>query len=164
MENNILKHLYCKLCKLQFGKKVVYDMHQSLVHKEDIKEEPSISDDPKIIMKDFFCELCKLQFNKKAVYDMHQSLVHNKTQEIKDSGDEDISEKEQDKTEDLLDSDENIISEKEQMEENVDEGYIATIHKGKKPFNCSIRDQTFSRKSIMSHHIAIVHGGKKSFK
>ena len=112
MENTILKDLFCGLCKLQFGNRVVYDMHQSLVHKkaEDIKEEPFISDEENIILRDLFCELCKLQFDKKVVYDMHQSLVHNKDQEIEeeplDSVDENLTEKEQHKTENLLDSEE----------------------------------------------------------
>ena len=41
MENIVLKDSFCELCKLQFGKKTVYDMHQSLVHEkaQDIKEE-----------------------------------------------------------------------------------------------------------------------------
>ena len=86
MENTILKDSFCGLCMLQFGKKAIYDMHQSLVHKkaQDIKEEPQISAGENIILRDLFCELCKLQFDSKVVYDMHQSLVHEKTLKIKE--------------------------------------------------------------------------------
>ena len=47
MENIILRDLFCELCALQFDKKVVYDMHQFLVHKkvQKIKEEPLHSDE-----------------------------------------------------------------------------------------------------------------------
>ena len=99
MENTILKDFFCGLCKLQFGNRVVYDMHQSLVHKkaQDIKEEPLISDEENIILRDLFCELCKLQFDKKVVYDMHQSVVHGKSLKIKeeqsDYADKNVSEK-----------------------------------------------------------------------
>ena len=34
--------LYCKKCSLQFDKKIIFDMHLNIVHKEkiNIKEEP----------------------------------------------------------------------------------------------------------------------------
>ena len=37
-----LPHSYCSRCSLQFGKKKIFDMHVSLVHKEKVetKEEP----------------------------------------------------------------------------------------------------------------------------
>ena len=33
--NVILKDLFCKQCKLQFNKKIVYDIHLNIVHKKD---------------------------------------------------------------------------------------------------------------------------------
>ena len=45
-----LRDLFCELCKLQFDKKVVYEMHQSVVHGKSlkIKEEQSDYADNKI--------------------------------------------------------------------------------------------------------------------
>ena len=56
MEKKIMKDLYCFLCSLQFDKKTIYDMHQSIIHnyvsrKEsfltEIKKEPEELDMPK---------------------------------------------------------------------------------------------------------------------
>ena len=33
------KRLYCEKCLLQFDKKIVYDIHQSFVHKVEIEEK-----------------------------------------------------------------------------------------------------------------------------
>jgi hypothetical protein len=40
MERNGARELFCELCKLQFDKKIVYDIHLKIVHKKDrIKSE-----------------------------------------------------------------------------------------------------------------------------
>ena len=30
-----MEHLYCELCKLQFNKRLVFDLHLSIVHKDN---------------------------------------------------------------------------------------------------------------------------------
>ena len=40
MAPNVNKDFFCEQCKLQFDKKIVYDIHLKIVHKEDrIKSE-----------------------------------------------------------------------------------------------------------------------------
>ena len=40
MASNVIKKFFCELCKLQFDKDIVYDIHLKIVHKEDrIKSE-----------------------------------------------------------------------------------------------------------------------------
>ena len=43
MEAIILRNMFCKECSLQFNKKVVYDLHLTLVHGKMtyIKQEPT---------------------------------------------------------------------------------------------------------------------------
>ena len=49
MEKKIIKDLYCYQCSLQFDKKIIYDMHLSIMHnyksranyfETEIKQEP----------------------------------------------------------------------------------------------------------------------------
>ena len=53
--NVILKDLFCKQCKLQFNKKIVYDIHLNIVHKKDRinreQEEIEIDSDQKSSVK-----------------------------------------------------------------------------------------------------------------
>jgi hypothetical protein len=47
LESNSLKDLFCEQCKLQFDKKIVYDIHLKIVHKKDtIKVQDSRNDIP----------------------------------------------------------------------------------------------------------------------
>ena len=41
--------------------------------------------------------------------------------------------------------------------------HMASVHDGKKPFNCSICDHKFSIKQSLTKHIASVHEGKKPY-
>ena len=36
---NLIKDFYCGLCSLQFGNKIVFDMHQSIMHGIITKEK-----------------------------------------------------------------------------------------------------------------------------
>ena len=58
MGKGLLKDFFCQLCAIQFGKKAVFDMHLSLVHKktqEDDEKEP-LDSDKNISLKQSFCE------------------------------------------------------------------------------------------------------------
>jgi hypothetical protein len=47
----IMEHLYCELCELQFDKQVVFDLHLSIIHKDNqinngspLSKEESVGD------------------------------------------------------------------------------------------------------------------------
>ena len=42
--------------------------------------------------------------------------------------------------------------------------HVEIVHKGKKPFQCEFCDHTFSQKGHLKRHVASVHEGRKSFK
>ena len=42
--------------------------------------------------------------------------------------------------------------------------HIASVHEGKKPFNCELCNYSCSENSRMKKHIASAHEGKKPFK
>ena len=43
MDAIVLRNMFCKECSLQFNKKIVFDLHLSLVHgkRTNIKQEPN---------------------------------------------------------------------------------------------------------------------------
>ena len=60
---------YCTKCSLQFGNMTVYNMHMSIVHKEnvEIKQEPSCDTLEKEIEEPekvpFQCQICEKAFS-----------------------------------------------------------------------------------------------------
>ena len=65
--------LYCTKCSLQFDKRSIYDMHSSIVHKENVelKEETTcgilekeIEEHEKVSFK---CENCDKPFSNKKI-------------------------------------------------------------------------------------------------
>ena len=72
--------LYCKRCSLQFDKKVIFNTHLSIVHKEqlDIKEEPTDSiskkqPDETRKTTTIRCETCGKTFSQ--MEDMNKHIV-----------------------------------------------------------------------------------------
>ena len=62
------KDWYCSRCSLQFDKKIIFDMHLSIVHKEsvEIKEESlTCKNEPNLGSEkaQFECEFCVSKFN-----------------------------------------------------------------------------------------------------
>ena len=45
LESNTIKDFFCEQCKLQFDKKVVYDIHMKIVHKKDTIEQQDSKND-----------------------------------------------------------------------------------------------------------------------
>ena len=80
-----------------------------------------------------------------------------------DFGSENVSDKGHQDITTEMDSGENI-SEVEQVKETEEEGYIAKVHEGKKPFKCSICDYIFSQKEDFTRHIVSVHDNKKPYR
>ena len=61
---------YCVKCSLQFDKKIIFNMHMSIVHKEmvEIKEDPIniIEKEPEenARKQSFSCEICNKKFSQ----------------------------------------------------------------------------------------------------
>ena len=80
---------YCTKCSLQFGKMTVYDMHMSIVHKENVKiqQEPTCDilekeiEEPEEVI--FQCGNCDKPFSGKKNLKKHVSTVHNKKKAFK---------------------------------------------------------------------------------
>ena len=82
--------LYCVKCSLQFDKKIIFDMHLNVVHKEkiDIKEEANdntSNDVPnekqtKALVR---CEICCKTYSKLANLKKHIASVHEKKKPFK---------------------------------------------------------------------------------
>ena len=110
---------YCTKCSLQFGNMTVYDMHMSIVHKENvkIKQEPG-----KVI---FQCENCDKPFSDKKNLKKHVSTVHNKKKAFKC---------------DICDY---SFSVKGSLKPHTE-----SVYGGKKPFKCDICDYSCSHKMM----------------
>ena len=66
----INKDFFCKDCKLQFGKKYVFDLHLSLVHGKqmiEVKPEPIV---------------CEETFQEPKIFEKGSSTVHGQEIEI----------------------------------------------------------------------------------
>ena len=102
--------------------------------------------------KDNFCVLCSLQFGNKAVFDIHLSFVHGKNiTKIKDEAAEPNA---------IKRTGANVVI----MQPRSMKKHITIVHKGEKPFKCSICNYSASRKQHLDMHITSVHEGKKPFK
>ena len=88
MEEARQQDLFCIQCKLQFGKKIVFDLHLSLVHnkKVEIKTEAKSNftetELDKDISKDhdgsnsYECEICQACFKLKGNLKKHVDTAH----------------------------------------------------------------------------------------
>ena len=95
MEEARLSDFFCIKCKLQFGKKLVFDLHSSLVHGEKVEikmEEKSNfreSEFDEDTSKDhggknsYECEICKTCFKRKDNLKKHIDTVHEKKKPFK---------------------------------------------------------------------------------
>ena len=99
-----------------------------------------------IILRDLYCEKCTLQFDKKYVFDLHLDLVHGEEINVK----KEPLIKEQ-KFKELQRSGKKI--EKPHECNNCSAAFptksclnnhVTSVHEGKKPFQCSICDYSFS--------------------
>ena len=146
--------MYCTKCSLQFDKKIIFDMHLSIVHKEiiDIKKEPTCStlmensDGTRSTSvqekkKPFKCDMCDYSFSEKGSLKKHIASVHEGKKSFKC---------------DLCDY---SCSHKSAMSQ-----HTLAVHEGKKPFKCEICDYSSSLKGRVKQHILSVHEGYNPFK
>ena len=129
--------LFCDECSLQFDKKIVYDIHLSIVHKtKDKVEEETIQ------LKEENEGLSILCDNKKSKNNLPSLDLRNK---------KNISHK--------CSICDYTTSSKGNLKRHID-----SIHSGKKPHKCLICDHITSSKGNLKQHIEAVHEGKKLFK
>ena len=79
---------YCSRCSLQFDKRIIFDMHLSIVHKEivKIKEEPLTCEiEPNLGSEKalFMCEFCDSQFETEIILNQHISSYHKENKQFK---------------------------------------------------------------------------------
>ena len=72
---------YCEKCSLQFDKKMIFDMHLSIVHKEvvDIKEKPDETSTEILVQ----CEMCSKTFSHRGNMKRHIVTFHEKKKPFK---------------------------------------------------------------------------------
>ena len=83
-----LKDWYCSRCSLQFDKKIIYDMHLSIVHKESvkIKEEPLTCENETNLGSEkalFMCEFCDSEFETEIILNQHILSYHKENKPFK---------------------------------------------------------------------------------
>ena len=120
---------YCTKCSLQFGNMTVYNMHLSIVHKEnlEIKQEAScdilekeIEEPEKVSLQ---CENCDKAFTTRSSLNRHVASIHEGKKPLKCD----------------------ICGFSCSLNYNM-KRHVASVHGGKKPFKCDICDHSFSKK------------------
>ena len=88
MDAIMLRDMFCTDCSLQFNKKIVYDLHLSLVHgkKTNIKQEPNnceitseVSEtlhENQIEYKPLSCKICNSEFAYQDELNAHIASIH----------------------------------------------------------------------------------------
>ena len=189
MDATMLRDLFCTECSLQFNKKIVYDLHLSLVHgkKTNIKQEPNNCEEtsegtetlPESLIKDkpFRCKICDSEFAYQDNLDGHVASVHGGNMPFKCEN----TILKCVKCDTCFKTNFALKRHMEKVHEgkkhfNCDtcgtkfltklnlEGHIAADHEGKKTFNCDNCDAKFAKKDNLNRHIDVVHEGKKRFK
>ena len=153
MDAMLLRNMFCTECSLQFNKKIVFDLHLSLVHgkKTNIKQEPNncelTSEDTETINenhnaeKPFGCKICDSEFAFQDDLNGHIASVH--------------------KVKRLFKCD---ISDASYSLKTGLRHHILSVHKNKR-FSCAKCDEVFTKNEHLKKHVALVHEEKRpSFK
>ena len=144
MNTVILRDFFCEECSLQFGKKLVFDLHLSLVHGKEtkIKQEPntcgitaeesetSVSNHK--VDQSCKCDICSACFKTNYLLKKHISSVHEEEKPFECD----------------------ICDTKFTAKQN---RHIVAIHEGRKPFKCDNCGTCFTQKSNMTKHISSFH-------
>ena len=128
LESSTIKDLFCEQCKLQFDKKIVYDIHLKIVHKKDTIVPIETR------CKPFKCDICEYRCSKKCNMKRHVARVHQGKKPFKCN---------------ICDY---SISQRSDMNRHVE-----SVHEVKKTIKCDICDYSFSCKSDLIRHVASVH-------
>ena len=76
---NLIKDFYCGLCSLQLDNRIVFEMHQSIVHGMaiKIKEEPVVSENKSRAEKKLIkCNNCDATFTTRHGLKTHIASIH----------------------------------------------------------------------------------------
>ena len=151
MDAIMLRNMFCTECSLQFNKKIVFDLHLSLVHgkKMNIKQEPNNCELPlegtetinenHNADKPFACKICDYEFAFQDDLNEHTASVHEGRKPFRcDMCDAKFTQK---------------------FALNI---HIAKVHEGKKPFKCTTCDAKFSQKTSFEHTYCGSSWGKKA--
>ena len=136
MEKKILRDLYCFLCSLQFEKKLVYDLHVSLIH--NYKEKT-------------FVTKIKSEPEETLLVESDISLTNTDVQELNNSSSkQNISfQQESSKSCNICDA---VFDCKSKLDR-----HVLAIHEGKEPFKCNSCEAKFILKIKLNRHIASIH-------
>ena len=156
LESSTIKDLFCEQCKLQFDKKIVYDIHLKIVHKKDtivpIETSCSLKGNMKMHVsmvhegkKLFECTDCNKTFTlKRNLYRHSVTTKHSYP----------FSLKEKINREAKFDCE---MCGKKFMKKQSMQQHIAAIHEGKKPHKCSICGVAFGYQKTLNRHKQLVH-------
>jgi hypothetical protein len=141
--------LFCIKCVLQFDKKIVFDLHLSLVHGKqiEIKTDAKCNSSESQLNKDpggnnsYQCEICQACIKVKSNLKKHTKSVHEGKKPFRCE---------------ICDY---CYSQKSDLIK-----HIKSVHEGKKPFKCEICDYSCSHKPSLKKHFDSVHEKKKKFK
>ena len=148
--------LFCNKCTLQFDRKLVFDLHRSLVHEEkmaEVKIEPQISKEnfqerqagepvfqDHVVEIDIKCDICSSLFKTKHSLKRHIASVHDGKKSFKC----------------------NVCNASFAGKRELNR-HVESVHERKKPFKCNICDASFGYKFVLNKHVLSVHEGKKPF-
>ena len=109
------KDWYCSRCSLQFDKKVIFDMHLSIVHKEivEIKDKPNLDTEKVLLM----CDICDSKFETQITLNKHIDSQHVENKTFKCE-----------------------ICNRSYTKKATLKKHIESVHEEKKPFKCDICD------------------------
>ena len=135
---------YCSRCSLQFDKKIIFDMHLSIVHKEsvEIKEETlAFENKPNLSSEKIkVCDIRDSKFEAKKTLNQHIASDHKDNKSFK------------------CDKCDHSYSNKGNLNK-----HVKSVHERNNSFKCEICGYTCHQKESMSRHVASVHEGKKPF-
>ena len=148
------KELVCTPCALQFDKKVVFDLHISLVHettKSESGERLAIEGDQDFVIvsgaiqkispktsASFPCESCNKVFTLNGSLKRHIQCIHEKNRPFKCSA-----------------------CEKTFKLKNYLKRHFSSVHENKRPHKCIICKKTFKENNHLKRHFSSVHEKKK---
>ena len=148
------KELVCTPCALQFDKKVVFDLHISLVHettKSESGEMLAIEENQDCVLvseaiqkispktsASFPCESCNKVFTLNGSLKRHIQCIHEKNRPFKCSA-----------------------CEKTFKLKNYLKRHFSSVHENKRPHKCTICKKTFKENNHLKRHFSSVHEKKK---
>ena len=140
------ENFICQICALEFGNKVVLNIHNSFMHPEETKEDQitdlgrkneSVYDK----IKQSKCKASDFETRQKDNLNTSKESVYKAIKKFKC----------------------NICDHETARKDNLN-NHIKTVHERIKPFKCSICDFKTAHQTVLKRHIVSIHEGIKPFK